>query len=335
MSPMCQYSATDGYVNEWHIVHQGSRAAGGTALIMTEATAVTPEGRISPGDLGLWSDKHITGYKKLVDTVHKLGAVAGIQLAHAGRKASCASPWDGGQQLDLNQGGWDTLAPGNQPFKNGNRPPVPLSQVEIQLLIRDFSNAAARAIECGYKIIEIHSAHGYLLHEFLSPISNNRPDEYGGPFENRIRLLLQVVRSVRAIIPQDTPLFVRISASEWTEGRQFDLDESVRLAEILKGEGVDLVDCSSGGNVFDARVPNEAGYQVRFAEAIRKTGIMTGAVGLITSAKQAEQILQNGQADLVFFGRELLRNPYFGLHAAHELNANTVWPVQYLRAKPV
>lgn len=333
MSPMCQYSAVDGYVNEWHLVHQGSRAAGGTALIMTEATAVSPEGRITPGDLGLWSVAHMDGFMRLVETVHKLGALAGIQLAHAGRKASCAAPWEGGHQLELNHGGWETLAPGDLPFKKDNRKPRALNNEDIKRIISYFAHAAVRAVECGYDIIEIHAAHGYLLHEFLSPISNNRTDEYGGSFENRIRMLVEVVRAVRKVIPHEMPLFTRISAHEWVDGPQFGLEEAVQLAAILKVEGVDLIDCSSGGNVSDAKVPNVPGYQVPFAEAVRKTGIMTGAVGLITSASQAEQILQDQKADLIFLGRELLRNPYFGLHAAHELNESVDWPVQYLRGK--
>jgi len=333
MSPMCQYSSTDGFANDWHLVHLGSRAVGGAGLIISEATAVSPEGRISPGDLGLWSDDHIDNFKRITGFIHDHGAVAGIQLAHAGRKASCAIPWEGGKQLDEEHGGWQTVAPSAIAFHQGERLPMELDNEGIINVISAFKAAAARADAAGFKVVEIHSAHGYLLHEFLSPLSNRRTDEYGGSFDNRIRLLLQVTDAVRSVWPDENPLFVRISSTDWTQGG-WTPEDSVRLAGILKDHGVDLVDCSSGGNVHNAAIPVGPGYQVPFAEAVRKTGILTGAVGLITSAVQAETILAEGQADLVIMAREMLRNPYFALSAARELAEETEWPVQYLRAKP-
>ena len=333
-SPMCQYSATDGFANDWHLVHLGTRAVGGVGLVIAEATAVVPEGRITPGDLGLWSDKHVDGLRRIVQFIHSQGAVAAIQIAHAGRKASCAVPWQGGKQLDEQNGGWQTIAPGNIPFHSGERAPEPLSRNGIQKVIAGFASAAGRALAAGFRVIEIHGAHGYLLHEFLSPLSNNRTDEYGGSFENRIRLLIQVTEAVRKEWPADNPLFVRISATDWSEGG-WTLEESIKLAGILKAMGVDLIDCSSGGNIHDAKIPVAPCYQVPFSEAIRKTGILTGAVGLITTAGQAESILQEEKADLVLLARELLRNPYFALSAARELGEDVEWPVQYLRAKNV
>ncbi len=332
VSPMCQYSATNGYANDWHLVHLGSRAAGGAALIIMEATSVVPEGRISPGDTGIWSDDHIKDLKKITDFIHKHGSVAAIQLAHAGRKASCAVPWQGGKQLPLDKGGWHTFAPSELPFVESNRPPQALSVEAIRHLTVAFRDAALRAVEAGFKIIEIHSAHGYLLHEFLSPLSNLRSDIYGGSFENRIRFLSEVVTSVRSVIPEETPLFVRISSTDWTEGG-WTIEESVRLAGILKKLGVDMIDCSSGGNVFHAKVPVSSGYQVQFSEAIRKTGILTAAVGMITSATQAESILREGKANLILMGRKLLSDPYFPLRAARELGDDVSWPDQYLRVK--
>jgi 2,4-dienoyl-CoA reductase-like NADH-dependent reductase (Old Yellow Enzyme family) len=332
MSPMCQYSATDGFVNDWHVVHLGSRAVGGAGLVITEATAVVPEGRITPGDLGLWSDEHILGLSRITRFIHQQGAVAGIQLAHAGRKASCAVPWEGGKQLDVKQGGWQTVAPGDIPFIDIDTPPSALNKEGIGRVTSGFRAAAERALMAGFKVVELHSAHGYLLHEFLSPLSNNRTDEYGGSFENRTRLLRQVIESVKSVWPAENALFVRLSATDWTEGG-WTKEESVRLARILKGMDVDLIDCSSGGNVYNARIPVSSGYQVQFSAAVRETGIMTGAVGLITSAGQAESILEEEKADLVFFGRELLRNPYFPLSAARELGEDIEWPVQYLRSK--
>lgn len=333
VSPMCQYSSTDGFSTDWHLVHLGSRAIGGASLIFTEATAVSPEGRISPGDLGLWKDEHIEGLTRIVDFIHSHGAVAGIQLAHAGRKASCAVPWEGGQQISEKHGGWRTLSPGNIPFLEGIKAPDPLTIEGINKVISDFTSAAKRALAAGFKVIEIHGAHGYLIHEFLSPLSNPRKDEYGGSFDNRTRLLRQVIEGVRSVWPDGNPLFVRISSTDWTEGG-WTINDSVQLAAILKEIGVDLIDCSSGGNIFHARVPVGPGYQVQFAEAIRKTGILTGAVGLITSAAQAESILKEEKADLVLFAREFLRNPYLALNAAKEFGEEITWPVQYLRASP-
>jgi 2,4-dienoyl-CoA reductase-like NADH-dependent reductase (Old Yellow Enzyme family) len=333
MSPMCQYSATDGFAGDWHMTHLGSRAVGGAGLIISEATGVAPEGRITPGDLGLWSDDHIRGLRRIVSFIHDHGAIAGIQMAHAGRKASCARPWEGGKQLDEDHSGWQTAAPSAIPFQPGERIPRALDSGGIKNVIASFKAAAERARAAGFRVAEIHSAHGYLLHEFLSPLSNSRRDEYGGPFRNRIRLLLEVTDAVRSVWPEDSPLFVRISSTDWTEGG-WTIGESVRLAEILRDHGVDLVDCSSGGNIHNAVIPFGPGYQVPFAEAVRRTGILTGAVGLITSARQAETILNEEKADLIFMGRELLRNPYFPLLAAREMEEDVIWPVQYLRAAP-
>ncbi|MBN1791449.1 MAG: NADH:flavin oxidoreductase/NADH oxidase [Bacteroidales bacterium] len=332
MSPMCQYSAKDGYTNDWHMVHLGSRAAGGTGLIISEATAISPEGRITPGDVGIWKNDHISGLRRIADFIHAHGAVAGIQLAHAGRKASCAVPWEGGKQLHEEQGGWLTLAPSSLPFNADDRIPQSLDETGIRSIILKFKDAARRALEAGFKVAEIHSAHGYLLFEFLSPLTNQRTDQYGGSFENRTRLLLQVTDAVRSVWPDENPLFVRVSSTDWSEGG-WTVEETVKLAVLLKGHGVDLIDCSSGGNLPTAQIPFSAGYQVQFSEAVRKTGILTGAVGLITSARQAEAILQEDKADLILFGREMLRNPYFALQAAQELSVETNWPVQYLRAK--
>jgi 2,4-dienoyl-CoA reductase-like NADH-dependent reductase (Old Yellow Enzyme family) len=332
MSPMCQYSATDGFTNDWHLVHLGSRAAGGTGLIITEATAVSPEGRISPGDAGIWSNEHIHGLKRIVSFIHQHSAVAGIQLAHAGRKASCSVPAQGGKQLDEKQGGWQTFAPSEIPFTSGERTPESLSKEGILKVILDFKNATMRAHEAGFKVVEIHSAHGYLLQEFLSQLSNQRTDDYGGSFENRIRLLIQVIDEVKSVWPVENPLFVRISATEWTEGG-WTVEESIKLASILKEKGVDLIDCSSGGNVNNVRIPVAPGYQVPFSEAVRKSGILTGTVGFITNSRQAEDILIEDKADLIFLGRELLRNPYFPLLAARELGDDITWPLQYLRSK--
>ncbi len=332
MSPMCQYSASDGFVNDWHLAHYGSRAVGGAGLVITEATAVSPEGRITPGDIGIWNDDHIDGLSRIAGFIHSKGASAGIQLAHSGRKGSCAVPWEGGKQLEIDKGGWQTIAPSDLPFIPGDRIPQPLDIENIDRLIAAFKVAAERARIAGFRVIEIHSAHGYLLHEFLSPLSNKRKDEFGGTFQNRIRLLKKIIEAVRSVWPEENPLFVRISATDWTEGG-WTLEESVQLAYVLKDMGVDLIDCSSGGNVFDAVLPFGPGYQVPFSETIRKTGILTGAVGLITHARQAESILLEGKADLIFFGREFLRNPYFPLQAARELKTEFDWPVQYLRAK--
>jgi 2,4-dienoyl-CoA reductase-like NADH-dependent reductase (Old Yellow Enzyme family) len=332
MSPMCQYSSIDGFANDWHMVHLGSRAVGGIGLIITEATAVSPEGRITPSDLGLWKDEHIHGLSRIVDFIHCQGAIAGIQLAHAGRKASCAVPREGGKQLDEKHGGWQTVGPGNIPFIAGDKAPESLNKDGVLKVVSDFKAAAGRARTAGFDVIEIHSAHGYLLHEFLSPLSNNRIDEYGGSFENRTRLLREVIDAVKSVWPAESPIFVRISATDWTE-EGWTLEESVKLAYILKEMGVDMIDCSSGGNVNNAKIPLSPGYQVPLSEAIRKTGILTGAVGLINTSRQAEAILMEEKADLVLLARELLRNPYFPLVAAREVGVDVKWPIQYLRAK--
>jgi 2,4-dienoyl-CoA reductase-like NADH-dependent reductase (Old Yellow Enzyme family) len=334
VSPMCEYSSEDGFANDWHLVHLGSRAVGGAALVMTEATAVSAEGRITAGDLGIYKDEHIAKLKQITDFIHLHGAVAGMQLAHAGRKASHVEPWNGGRQIPTDSpGGWTTLAPSAIAFTEQEEPPLELDKAGIEKVKADFKTAAIRAIAAGFKVIELHGAHGYLLHEFLSPLSNFRTDEYGGPFENRIRLLLEIIEAVQQVWPKENPLFVRISASDWTEGG-WNADDSVALAKILKDKGVDLVDCSSGGNVPHAKIPVGPGYQVEFAEWIRKeTGVLTGAVGMITGVKQADDIIQHGQADLVIMARQLLRDPYFPLRAAHELGHDVIWPVQYVRAK--
>lgn len=330
MSPMCQYCANEGFADDWHLVHLGSRAAGGAALVMVEATAVTKDGRITPGDMGLWSDEHIEPLARIAKFIHSQGAVAGIQLAHAGRKASCDVPWKGGAPLKtLGEGGWPTLAPSPLPFNEDGPLPHPLDNAGIDQIVQAFEAAARRALTAGFKVIEIHGAHGYLLHEFLSPLSNRRQDEYGGSLENRMRLLLRVAGSLRGLMPAEFPLFVRISATDWTDGG-WDIEQSVALAKRLKGVEVDLVDCSSGGMVPRADIPVAKGYQVPFARRIRNEArIKTGAVGLITEAKQADEIITAGDADLVFLAREYLREPYWALKAQHELGAEPTWPIQY------
>ncbi len=333
ISPMCQYSAEDGFANDWHLVHLGSRAVGGASLVIQEATAVSPEGRITPGDLGLYNDDHIEMLKRITSFIHKQGAVAGIQLAHAGRKGSCARPWDGGRQIGEKNGGWTTVSSSEIGFNTEDDLPEALDQDGIKRIIDDFRLAALRVIEAGYQVLEIHSAHGYLIHQFLSPLCNHRTDNYGGSFENRIRLLLDIVKAVKGVWPQNLPLFVRISATDWKTGG-WDTGEAVKLSSVLKMNGVDLIDCSSGGMVPDAKIPFGPGYQVAFAKRIKKeTGILTGAVGLITEAQQSEEILQKGQADLVLLARESLRNPYFALRAGSLTGDDIAWPVQYLRAK--
>jgi 2,4-dienoyl-CoA reductase-like NADH-dependent reductase (Old Yellow Enzyme family) len=333
VSPMCQYSSHNGFANDWHLVHYGSRAVGGAGLVITEATAVSPEGRISPDDLGIWKDEHSPGLKRITEFIHLQGSVAGIQLAHAGRKASIASPWNGSKQVLAANGGWQTVAPSAIAFNSSDITPVELDGAGIQKVIADFTAAAIRAITAGFKVIEIHAAHGYLLHEFLSPLSNHRTDNYGGSFENRTRLLREVITAVRTVWTAENPLFVRISASEWTEGG-WTIEDSVALVSIVKSLEVDLIDCSSGGNVAKVQIPFAPGYQVPFAEAVRKCGILTGAVGLITTAQQAESILDEGKADVIFLAREFLRNPYFPLQAAQQLGDEIEWSVQYVRAKP-
>ena len=333
ISPMCQYSATDGFANDWHLVHLGSRASGGAALIIQEATSVSPEGRISPEDLGLWNNEQIDKLKQITQFIISQNSVPGIQLAHAGRKASAAAPWNGGRKVAHENGGWDTVAPSAIAYHDNEKEPIALDNNGIQKVIADFKAATKRALEAGYQVVEIHAAHGYLLHQFMSPLSNIRTDEYGGSFENRIRLTLQVVEAVQSEWPENLPLFVRISASDWAEGG-WDLEESIQLSNILKEKGVDLIDVSSGGAVSHQQIPLGPNYQVPFAESIKKeVGILTGAVGLITDAKQAEEIVVSGKADLVLIARESLRNPNLGLTFAHELEADVTWPKQYERAK--
>jgi 2,4-dienoyl-CoA reductase-like NADH-dependent reductase (Old Yellow Enzyme family) len=335
VSPMCQYSSDDGFATDWHLVHLGARAVGGAAVVLTEATAVTPEGRISPQDLGVWKDEQVEPLARIVRFVHQQGAHAGMQLAHAGRKASTARPWEGSGRVPESAGGWRrVLAPSPLPFAPDYPQPLGMDAAEITEVVRAFAAAARRAGGAGFRVLEVHAAHGYLLHQFLSPLSNQRSDRYGGSFENRTRLVREVVGAVREAWPQELPLFVRISATDWVEGG-WDLEQSVELARALKTLGVDLVDCSSGGAVPNAKVPVGPGYQAPFAERIRRdVGIATGAVGLITEPTQAEQILRGGQADLVILAREMLRDPYWPLRAARELGRPISWPVQYLRAAP-
>ncbi|MFD2933428.1 NADPH dehydrogenase NamA [Spirosoma flavum] len=335
VSPMCQYSSEDGFSTDWHLVHLGSRAVGGASLIISEAAAVSPEGRISPNDLGIWKDEHIAGLKRITQFIQQNGAVAGIQLAHAGRKASTNRPWEGGAAISpTDPKGWQTVAPSAIPFTEGNPEPLALTDEGLEKVRADFVSATQRALSAGFQVIELHAAHGYLLHQFLSPLSNQRTDEYGGSFDNRIRLLLEIIEDVQTVWPSTLPLFVRISATDWTEGG-WTIDDSVRLAGVLKNKGVDVIDCSTGGNVANAKIPVGPGYQVPFAERIKQeTGITTAAVGLVTTAEEAEAILTNGQADLVLLAREFLRDSYFPLHAAHTLGDEIQWPVQYERAKP-
>jgi len=333
ISPMCQYSAVDGFANDWHLVHLGSRAVGGAGLIIQEASAVVPEGRITHADLGIWKDEHVEKLKQIVSFIHGNGAIAGIQLAHAGRKASCDLPWNGGEQIAEGEHSWLPVGPSAIPFKEGQVTPHELSIKEIQDIVFAFRAAAKRALDAGYKVVEIHAAHGYLLHEFFSQISNKRTDVYGGSFENRIRLTIDVVEAVQSVWPENLPIFVRISATDWTEGG-WNEDDSVQLAAVLKDKGVDLIDASSGGNVPDAKIPAGPNYQVPFADKIRnEVGIRTGAVGVIVEAHQAEEILEQGKADLIFIARESLRDAYFPTHAAQILGDDTEWPNQYVRAK--
>lgn len=332
VSPMCQYSSTDGFANDWHLVHLGSFAIGGAGLIITEAAAISPEGRITAADLGIWKDEHIADLLRVNNFIHQHGAVAGIQLAHAGRKASVAKPWEGGKQVSLLNGGWQTVSASDLAFAEEQEKPTELDAEGIAQVLEDFKQATYRAIKAGFKIVEIHAAHGYLIHQFLSPLSNHRTDEYGGTYENRIRLLMEVTDVVRSAWPEEYPLFVRISATDWTPGG-WTAEESVQLASILKSKGVDLIDCSTGGNVLKAQIPVGPGYQVQFAEAVKATGLLTGAVGMITEPEQANQIIKNDQADLVIIAREFLRDPHFPLRAAHALDLEIKWPVQYERAK--
>jgi 2,4-dienoyl-CoA reductase-like NADH-dependent reductase (Old Yellow Enzyme family) len=334
VSPMCEYSSIDGMANDWHLVHLGSRAVGGAGLIFTEAAAVSPEGRISPQDLGIWSDAHVPPLARIVDFLHSQNSYSGIQLAHAGRKGSTKRPWDGPGKVPLDAGGWLPIAPSPLAFAPDYYTPREMTPDDIQRVTREFADAAKRALAAGFDVIELHAAHGYLLHEFLSPLSNHRADQYGGSYDNRVRFLLETVNAIRAVWPESQPLFVRISATDWTEGG-WTLPDSVELARRLKPLGVDLVDCSSGGNVAHAKIPVGSGYQTPFAERIRcEAEMATGAVGMITGAEQADHILRTGQADLVLLAREMLRDPYWAVHAAQELGQVASWPVQYLRAAP-
>jgi 2,4-dienoyl-CoA reductase-like NADH-dependent reductase (Old Yellow Enzyme family) len=335
VSPMCQYSANDGFANDWHMVHLGSRAQGGAGLIMLEASAVVPEGRITPDDLGIYKNDHIPGLQRIVDFIHSQGVRAGIQLAHAGRKASMSSPFVGAEHLvSPSEGGWQPVAPSAIPFAPHYGVPQALDQPGIDAIVQAFAHAAKRALAAGFDFVEIHAAHGYLLHEFLSPLSSQRTDAYGRSFENRARLLLQVVDAVRAAWPARLPLFVRISATDWSEGG-WSPDESVALAGLLRAHGVDLVDVSSGGLVPHAKIPVGPGFQTPLAARIRaEAAIPTAAVGMITDPHQANAIVAECQADLVFLAREMLRDPYWPLHAAAALGESSSWPVQYLRAAP-
>lgn len=334
VSPMCQYSAVEGVPNEWHMVHLGSRAVGGAALVMAEASAVSPEGRISPYDLGIWNDEQVQAFRPIIRFIKAQGAVPAIQLAHAGRKASTDAPWNGGKPVPSGQGGWQPMAPSPLAFAEGYPVPHEMSGADIAHVVEQFVAAARRALAAGFEVVEVHMAHGYLMHEFLSPLSNRRADAYGGSLENRMRLPLQAAQAVREVWPAEWPVLVRISATDWMEGG-WDLPQSIELARRLKTVGIDLIDCSSGGNVMDARIPAGPGFQTPFATAIRQqAGIATGAVGLITEPAQAEQIVATELADVVLLAREFLRDPYWPLHAARELGMDVPWPRQYERARP-
>jgi len=330
---MCEYSSQDGFANEWHLVHLGSRAVGGAALVIAEATAVSPEGRITHDDLGIWKDEHVDFLSRIVGFIEGQNSIPGIQLAHAGRKASHHSPWKGGKALQSHEASWQTLAPSALPFRDGDPAPIAMSKEQIRQVVSDFQSAAIRAAKAGFKVIEIHGANGYLLNEFMCLSSNKRTDEYGGTFENRIRIVVEVIDAIREVWSKDLPLFIRISCTEWIPGG-WSLEDSIKFVDAIKLKGVDLVDCSSGGNSHAQKIPGAPLYQVPFSQAIKsKTGMRTGAVGLITTAPQAEGILQANQADLIILARQLLRDPYFPLHAAKELGVDIPWPDQYLRAK--
>jgi len=332
VSPMCEYSALDGHPQTWHLVHLGSRAVGGSGLVFTEATAVEERGRISLGDTGIYLDAHVESWRPIAKFIREQGAAPGMQLAHAGRKASVMVPWLGGKPLEPKDGAWETVAPSAIAFDAGYPTPRALAIAEIASLVKAFAKGAARALEAGFEVLEIHAAHGYLLHEFLSPLSNHRRDEYGGSFENRTRLVVRVAEAVRNEWPERLPLFCRISATDWKEGG-WDLPQSVELAKLLKRTGVDLIDVSSGGLVPNVKIPLGPGYQLPLAAAIRgEAGIATGGVGLITEPAQAETVLTNGQADLVFLAREFLRDPYWPRRAAKQLGVTIKPPVQYERA---
>ncbi len=333
VSPMCQYSSVDGFANEWHLVHLGTRAVGGAGLVFTEAAAVSPEGRITPDDLGIWKDEHVEYLKRINTFIELQGSILGIQLAHAGRKASHSSAWKGAKVLIDSSEAWQTLAPSSIGYAATDPLPKEMTIAEIKQCVADFAKAAKRSVDAGFKVIEIHAAHGYLINEFLSPLSNKRTDEYGGSFENRIRLLLEIVAAIKNIMGNEIVLFVRISATDWVDGG-WTLEDSIKLCTILKFASVDLIDCSTGGNSRDQKITVGPLYQVPFSEQIKnECAIATGAVGIITKAEEAESILQNGQADLIFIARELLRNPYFSLSAAKALGDDIPWPKQYDRAK--
>jgi 2,4-dienoyl-CoA reductase-like NADH-dependent reductase (Old Yellow Enzyme family) len=334
VSPMCQYSSIDGLANDWHFVHLVSRAVGGAGLVFTEATAVTPAGRISPSDLGIWDDGHVGPLERITRAVKTQGSAAGIQLAHAGRKASTRRPWQGSGVVSEEDGGWQPLAPTDQPFAANYPTPRAMSMADIGMVVDAFRDAARRADRAGFDVVEIHAAHGYLIHEFLSPLSNTRTDDYGGSFDNRVRLCLEIADAVRAVWSEDRPVCLRLSCTDWADGG-WDLDQSVELARRLRTHGVDFIDCSSGGNIDGAQIPLSPGYQVPFAERIRRDAqIATGAVGLITSPAHADAIVREGRADSVLLARELLRDPYWPLRAARELGHAVPWPPQYLRAAP-
>lgn len=332
VSPMCQYSATDGVPDDWHLVHLGQFATGGAGLVFSEATAVVPEGRISPGDTGLWNDEQVEAWRRITDFLHARGAATGVQLAHAGRKASTTAPWEGDVTIPVSEGGWQTVSSTDEPFGDLAAPRA-LSEAEIAELPGQFAAAARRADEAGFDVVELHFAHGYLGTQFASPLVNDRTDGYGGDFDGRVRLLLEITEAVREVWPEGRPLFVRISATDWVDGG-WTGDDSVRLASLLAERGVDLVDASTGGTVPNAEIPVSSGFQVRFARRIRaEAGTATGAVGLITSPEQAEEIVSSGSADAVLLARELLRDPHWPLHAADKLRAGNIWPVQYERAR--
>ena len=334
VSPMCEYSSEDGFANDWHLVHLGSRAVGGAALVITEATAVTADGRISPQDLGIYKDAHVEMLQRIIRFVHQHGSAAGMQLAHAGRKGSTQRPWDGHSAVVPKDGGWIPVAPSAVPFSDTYPMPRALETSQVQGVVDAFRDAAIRAHNAGFDMIELHGAHGYLIHEFLSPLTNMRTDRYGGSFENRIRFCLEVVDAVRDVWPERSPVWLRISATDWVPDG-WDVDEAVELARRVREHGVDLIDCSSGGLAMNQKIAIGPGYQVPFAERIRReAAISTGAVGLITLAKQADDIIRNEQADCVIMAREFLRDPYFPLHAAQELGVKLSWPAQYLRAAP-
>src|ERR1700682_1952248 len=334
VSPMCEYSSEDGFANDWHLVHLGSRAVGGAGLVFTEATAVSPEGRITPEDLGIWKDEHIEFLARIVKFLKSQGSVPGMQIAHAGRKASTQKPWVGSSKLSAEEGAWVPDAPSAIAYSDKYPFPKELSKEGIRGVVASFASAARRALQAGFQVLEIHAAHGYLIHEFYSPLSNQRTDEYGGSFENRTRLAREIVSAVRKQWPDHLPLFIRISATDWKEGG-WDIDQSVQLAKQLAPLGVDLIDCSSAGLVPDQKIVAGPGFQVLFAERIRRdTGVMTGTVGLIETKEQVAEILANNQADLVLMAREFLRDPYWSLRAARELNHKISWPAQYLRAAP-